>query len=413
MKKLFLITFLFAIIQNHSYSQEGWFLQYANDTSKLYETFFIDTLTGWAVGPGTNLKTTNSGLSWESKNVGYGNTSQDIFFINLNTGWIIGFTYILKTTNGGDNWTPPVFISNSLTRLYFLNENTGFLGDFEKCWKTTNGGANWNFYNLGVTNIVYFSIDFINSNTGWLGGTNGILFKTTNCGLNWIQKSTGVDTRFYGMSFPTVDTGWGVGFNNTGTSRILFTSNGGDNWITQYLNSGVELDEVLFTSNNEGWVVGGPGIILHTSNCGNTWETQDCGVYNILFEGISFVTPEIGWVAGYIGSGNAKIFKTTTGGIVPVENNSDKIPKDFKLFQNYPNPFNPRTVITFQIPKTSQVKLVVFDNTGKEIAVLVNENMNAGNYTVSFEGANLSSGVYFYRLITGEYRLSKSASTTG
>ena len=62
-----------------------------------------------------------------------------------------------------------------------------------------------------------------------------------------------------------------------------------------------------------------------------------------------------------------KIFKTTTGGIVPVVNNSNEIPKDFKLFQNYPNPFNPRTVITFQIPKTSHAKLVVFDNTGKEM----------------------------------------------
>jgi hypothetical protein len=79
------------------------------------------------------------------------------------------------------------------------------------------------------------------------------------------------------------------------------------------------------------------------------------------------------------------------------------LPSDFKLFQNYPNPFNPMTKITFAIPKTENVKLTVYDMLGREVAVLVNEKVNAGTYDVQFNGTNVASGVYFYRLEAGSF----------
>jgi hypothetical protein len=72
--------------------------------------------------------------------------------------------------------------------------------------------------------------------------------------------------------------------------------------------------------------------------------------------------------------------------------------KDYELFQNYPNPFNPFTSIRYKVESTKKIKLVVFDILGKEIAVLVNEKQKAGEYEVSFNGANLPSGVYYYVL---------------
>ncbi|MBK8981406.1 MAG: T9SS type A sorting domain-containing protein [Ignavibacteria bacterium] len=76
------------------------------------------------------------------------------------------------------------------------------------------------------------------------------------------------------------------------------------------------------------------------------------------------------------------------------------VPNNFDLSQNYPNPFNPETKINFQIPNESNVSLVVFDNSGKEVATLVNGNKTAGYHTVSFNASNLSSGIYFYKLET-------------
>lgn len=75
----------------------------------------------------------------------------------------------------------------------------------------------------------------------------------------------------------------------------------------------------------------------------------------------------------------------------------------FELFQNYPNPFNPTTVIAYQLPQTSQVKLKVFDGLGKEIATLVNGRQAAGRYHVPFTAVGLASGVYFYRLQAGSF----------
>lgn len=73
-------------------------------------------------------------------------------------------------------------------------------------------------------------------------------------------------------------------------------------------------------------------------------------------------------------------------------------PEEFKLLQNYPNPFNPSTVVTFQLAVESYVNLKVYDILGNEVATLVNEYKNVGNYSVTFNAEGLSSGIYYYKL---------------
>jgi len=82
---------------------------------------------------------------------------------------------------------------------------------------------------------------------------------------------------------------------------------------------------------------------------------------------------------------------------------SSVIPKEYRLYQNYPNPFNPSTTISFSIPENGIVKLIVYDILGKEIRTLINDYKQSGNYNITFNGSNLPSGVYFYRLETGNY----------
>lgn len=86
---------------------------------------------------------------------------------------------------------------------------------------------------------------------------------------------------------------------------------------------------------------------------------------------------------------------------------STELPNNFSLKQNYPNPFNPATKISFDIPSASEVKLTVYNSLGKEVQTLVNENLKAGKYEVTFNANNLSSGVYYYRLSAGEFNISK------
>jgi polyhydroxybutyrate depolymerase len=82
-------------------------------------------------------------------------------------------------------------------------------------------------------------------------------------------------------------------------------------------------------------------------------------------------------------------------------------PATFLLSQNFPNPFNPTTVISYSIPELSDVKLAVYDILGREVAILVNDRLSAGNYQVDFVAEELSSGVYFYRIVAGEYQETK------
>ncbi|MCB0727602.1 MAG: T9SS type A sorting domain-containing protein [Ignavibacteriae bacterium] len=90
--------------------------------------------------------------------------------------------------------------------------------------------------------------------------------------------------------------------------------------------------------------------------------------------------------------------------MVGINSNNSSISENFKLYQNYPNPFNPVTTINFSIPRQGNVTLKVYDVTGKAVKTLINEQRAAGIYTVSFDGNNLPSGAYFYRLESGEFK---------
>jgi len=79
------------------------------------------------------------------------------------------------------------------------------------------------------------------------------------------------------------------------------------------------------------------------------------------------------------------------------------IPNQYKLEQNYPNPFNPTTQINFSIPKSGKTKLAVYNNLGQTVKILLDKIVNVGNYTINFEGTNLSSGVYYFKLQSGEF----------
>jgi hypothetical protein len=87
--------------------------------------------------------------------------------------------------------------------------------------------------------------------------------------------------------------------------------------------------------------------------------------------------------------------------------NQNTAPVEFKLNQNYPNPFNPTTTISYSIAKSGKVSLKVYDLLGREVTTLINEDQAAGDYRVTFNAGNLSSGVYFYTMQAGNFSESR------
>ena len=99
------------------------------------------------------------------------------------------------------------------------------------------------------------------------------------------------------------------------------------------------------------------------------------------------------------------VIKTTIGALTEIPGNTTQLPEGFALSQNYPNPFNPSTKINFSIPKNSQVTLKIYNISGKEVATVINDRRDAGVYEISFDGSKygLASGVYFYKLQSGDF----------
>ncbi|MCE1164005.1 MAG: T9SS type A sorting domain-containing protein [Bacteroidetes bacterium] len=102
-----------------------------------------------------------------------------------------------------------------------------------------------------------------------------------------------------------------------------------------------------------------------------------------------------------------KLFFDRYGAITRIRGGENTIADKYSLGQNYPNPFNPETKIDFTVPVNGQVIVKVYDVTGKEVMTLINKEMSKGSYSVTFDGAKLNSGVYFYKLTSGNYSETK------
>ncbi len=155
------------------------------------------------------------------------------------------------------------------------------------------------------------------------------------------------------------------------------------NWTTtiEIDNSGFEIDRKKMDSDN--WDKVGFVIGKGNSNYPNNYEFSEgrlnTGSYNYRLKQIDF-------------NGNFEYFNLNN--IVNIG-----IPGSFDLSQNYPNPSNPVSKIDYQLPSNGNLKIIIYEVTGREVKVLVNEIEQAGYYTVQFDGANLSSGIYYYRMI--------------
>ena len=212
---------------------------------------------------------------------------------------------------------------------------------------------------------------------------------------HWNTQSAGITKNLHGVCFTNANNGTMVGDDGT----ILHTSNGGTKWIAQSSGTNEDLFESLFIDSNLGKIVGSNATILHTTNGGIAWTIQTACTNEDLYA-VSFTDEKIGNIVG----DNGTIFRTTNGGSTSVFDEKGIEPlKKYILSQNYPNPFNPGTIINYKVGSKQYVSLKVYDLLGKELATLVNTEQLAGNYEVEFDGSNLSTRVYFYRLQIGNF----------
>jgi photosystem II stability/assembly factor-like uncharacterized protein len=404
MKKYILPFIIF--ISSHQLNAQ-WITLSTGTNEQLNKIHFIDQNTGFIAGnTGVILKTINGGSNWITLN----QVTADLFaiyFFNENSGIVTGANgLILKTTNGGSNWnTIPSGSTDLLLSISFYDSIGIIGGTSQSILRSSDSGDSWTDIKSGFFGGGYRGAYMLNSSTGFVAGVNAIFAplvgKTTNGGLNWNYVTFYVNNNeatLQDIHFIDENTGVTVSSIFDGTGGISRSINGGQNWT--HLQFGEALYGVDFPNSQTGFAVGLNGLALKTENGGVTWMAMNSNTSSNLRD-VSFVDINTGYAAGT----NGTVIKTTSGGVLNVQTISNIIPEKFELHQNYPNPFNPTTNIKFSLPNTKYTILKVFDITGKEIATLVKEILQGGEYNYEFRISNydLPSGVYFYQLKSGNF----------
>ncbi|MEX0662974.1 MAG: right-handed parallel beta-helix repeat-containing protein [Balneolaceae bacterium] len=248
------------------------------------------------------LKTEDGGETWSEQYHSDDFAMYDFFFLDDQKGWTTGFSNIvLHTSDGGETWIEQtvdgIETFQDFTTIHFSDENNGWIAGYDLFYKTENGGETWTVQNLpeffGTSDIF-----FTDNETGWAGGqsTPGIV-KTVDGGSNWISDAD--TSSINGLTFIDDQTGFAVGWNGL----ILKTEDGGSVWELLTSESSENFQSVSFLDENRGWIVGNSGTILSTENGGNTWKIEYPGNSNKdLLQDVHFINPEKGWSIGRSGS---------------------------------------------------------------------------------------------------------------
>jgi photosystem II stability/assembly factor-like uncharacterized protein len=381
-----------------SFSQWTYHTPQITYTRNITSIYFSSLNTGWIVGDsGLVYKTTNGGNNWISQSVPTIYTLWCIYALNDSTVWVCGSAgLIYKSVNGGDNWVNQISPSSDyLYKIRFTDALNGWIvTSGSRILNTTDGGNNWLVnYNSSLGGEIN-ALATPSKDTILTAGQGGIVYRTTNHGVNWTFSQPG-SAWLTNMNFPNRKTGWVCGRSG----NIIKTTNAGINWTTQVSGTTLNLGSVFFVDTLTGYLAGNDLTIQKTTNGGTNWYTNANISGAFFFYTIFFHNALSGWAVGSSGT----MMRTTSGGLVFAGNNGSEAPDKYALMQNYPNPFNPSTTIKFDVPKNGFVTLSVFKTLGKEIETLVSENLSAGKYEYKWDAARFSSGVYYCRMTTTEF----------
>jgi len=414
------------MLSKYIYSQ-AYVEQYSGVTTGLTSVSLFQTNnnSAWICGySGVVLKTTNFGVNWINKsgNGIPGNVDLiNIFCVDTAIALTAGFsstgTFVYRTSNGGANWQQVFSQPNGfIDGIWMKTPSIGFMygdpvGSRWSLWKTSNGGVNWDSSGMYVipqsgTEAGNNNALFVRNNKIWFGTNNYKIYYSSNFGSNWIA-GTAAESNTTSIWFYYADSSYGY----YGGSNSYKTTNGGSTWTLMTCPgsanfAGFVSGEALSPNNpyppSMSWTVRNDNKIYQNYNMSNWAVGYTAPAGNYWHIGTNFnILYQYTWAVR--SNGGITRVVTLYGGVKKI---SSTIPDNFSLSQNYPNPFNPFTKIKFSIPPSKgargMIRLVIYDVLGKEIAVLVNEQLKPGTYEVEWDGSNYTSGVYFYKLIVSD-----------
>ncbi len=388
---------------------------------------------------------TNNGTSWTSTNVGI--IGSEVFSLVGDGSNIFAHTNssVFASTNNGADWAD---VDSTLPSTYIQSftvdaSNVFAVATFNGIFISSNHGKTWDSINGGIMDTTH-PIALVTSGPNLVAATQDHgLFYSSNSGTSWIVSNGGPR---YPRSLSSIDSNIFVG----GDNGLFLSTDHGESWaivndtlvdISVFASSGSNIfggspllpscglcppppPSGLFrsTDNGKSWVLLTSGIpkasltfslaaegsviivamdqrVYCSTNSGDTWDNVTEGLPDIavlsLFSNESNV---------FVGTERAGIWQRPLTEITAVKQPiSTTMPTAFRLQQNFPNPFNPTTIISYELPADNVVSLEVYDMLGRKVKTLLSERQSAGAHSVTFNASSFSSGVYFYRLTTGNF----------
>jgi photosystem II stability/assembly factor-like uncharacterized protein len=338
---------------------------------------------------------------------------------------------LAKSVNGGSNWsgalsgifgttnwsTPVVMDPNNNQVLYY---------GAEQVFRSTNGAGSWTAISPDLTPIPATRLNTIttvgvaptNSNVIWAGTDASNVWVSTDYGINWTEVSSSLPERWVTRVIPDPTdeniayvTFSGIKWKDP-QPHVFRTTDQGQTWIDISSNlpdapvNAFAVDpyrpNVLFVGTDLG--------AYFSTNTGSSWQYLSSNlpmvsVYDMKIHDTGYYLA--------LGTHARSMYKFDLGLITGI--NTGEItnnPNGFRLYQNYPNPFNPTTTISFNLSKTSEVSLKIYNLLGEEVTTLLSASLLSGFQSVEWDGRDnnghrVASGTYIYRLQAGGFTESR------
>jgi len=353
-------------------------------------------------------------LNWSGA---FGGDGGDVCFQSQNNNYIIGETQnngVRRSTNGGTSWSGATSgLSGSGAWVGPLISHPDSAGIFytarQSVFKSINNASSWFTISSGTSGTIR-ELAISKSNPSYMYASSGSqIYKSINKGYTFTNITSGTPGRTITSINVHPDSSEVViiTFSGFGGGKIYKTTNAGISWI----NISGDLPD---SPTNDGIfyypgyatniiLVGMDVGVFVTYNGGQSWTELADGLPNTVAIHLDY---HVNTNKIRIGTHGRGVYELS-GSLVGIVNNNGNIPGNFSLTQNYPNPFNPSTKISFSIPKSEFVSLKVFNSVGQEVESLLNKKLEPGSYDINFNAGKLSSGIYFYRFVAGNFAETK------